>query len=583
MIELKSVRLSLAALTSGALFACTAQNTTRFKKSDTERPQVSLQLNLPKFPTSLLLADEAAQVLNLVLRTTSATGESKLVPVDVKTGELELDAPTGKVVFEALYLIGLGGGAVGFEKSACDQSHTSQYFFARAKNTVEVREEGQVVALEFGNLVEAKTTLLALNHSNAIDSKVAWVDPVLKAPLNSGCASKNQDWSWGTESSRAKMRVPLLGDSSTPATGQSGFLRLSTGVFELKGLSPSDDRIFGFSTKAQAADAAPGAGESIPEGSFSPEFLRSLLPLPVVTLEATEEIGPRAVVAKGSCDVEGRDVILSGASLTGAVAKCVNRVYQAKLAAGPGPLSRKVKATHANRLGGETSVEQTLVLTPPRISDVTDKSTNQDVPLSAIPFTITNADSSLNCSTSLVVSSSNLTLLPIANISVGGKVPSCTVSLIPAAKQSGATTVTLTFDDGALAASDSFVLTVDGVNDAPTISAISAQITDEDESVSLSFSVSDLDNTLNCNTSLLYTSSNPALVPSSGAIVFSGTAPNCTATITPSTNQAGSASISFTVSDGSLANTATFSLSVVSVNDAPTISDVASQSTNQWH
>ena len=68
-------------------------------------------------------------------------------------------------------------------------------------------------------------------------------------------------------------------------------------------------------------------------------------------------------------------------------------------------------------------------------------------------------------------SSSNTTLVPNGNIVFGGSGANRTVTVTPAANQSGTATITVTVSDGALTASDTFVLTVTPVNDAPTISA----------------------------------------------------------------------------------------------------------------
>ena len=67
-------------------------------------------------------------------------------------------------------------------------------------------------------------------------------------------------------------------------------------------------------------------------------------------------------------------------------------------------------------------------------------------------------------------SSSNTSLLPAGNISITGSGSTRTVRMTPATNKSGSTTVTLTVSDGSLSRSDNFVLTVNPVNDEPTIS-----------------------------------------------------------------------------------------------------------------
>ena len=73
----------------------------------------------------------------------------------------------------------------------------------------------------------------------------------------------------------------------------------------------------------------------------------------------------------------------------------------------------------------------------------------------------------------MTASSSNTTLVPTANIVFGGTGANRTVTITPAANQTGTATITLTVTDGTAAtATDTFVLTVTAVNDLPTISDV---------------------------------------------------------------------------------------------------------------
>ena len=72
----------------------------------------------------------------------------------------------------------------------------------------------------------------------------------------------------------------------------------------------------------------------------------------------------------------------------------------------------------------------------------------------------------------LSASSSDQGLVPDANIVLGGSGASRTVTVTPASNQSGSATITLTVSDGTASSTDTFVLTVDAVNDVPTISDV---------------------------------------------------------------------------------------------------------------
>lgn len=105
--------------------------------------------------------------------------------------------------------------------------------------------------------------------------------------------------------------------------------------------------------------------------------------------------------------------------------------------------------------------------TPPTISDITDQTITEDASTGALAFTVGDAETP---AASLTVSgtSSNLTLVPNANIAFGGTGASRTVTVTPAANQSGTATITVTVTDSASGtASDTFLLTVNAAPDAP--------------------------------------------------------------------------------------------------------------------
>ena len=216
----------------------------------------------------------------------------------------------------------------------------------------------------------------------------------------------------------------------------------------------------------------------------------------------------------------------------------------------------------------------------PVISTIADQSIAEDSNTGALSFSITDVDNTLNCTSSMTASSSNTAVVPLVGIAFGGAAPACTVTVTPATGMSGHSTISLTVSDGSLTAQEVFDVTVTGVNDAPVISALTPQSTNEDTAIPVNFTINDVDSTLDCNTSMTVSSSNTALV-SAGSVVFSGTAPACTATITPAPDQNGTVNLTFTVSDGSLVDADSFVLTVNAINDAPVILAVGSQGTNE--
>src|SRR5206468_10524275 len=144
---------------------------------------------------------------------------------------------------------------------------------------------------------------------------------------------------------------------------------------------------------------------------------------------------------------------------------------------------------------------------------------------------------------------SNPALVPNGNIGFGGSGANQIGRASCREREYGSAMITLTVSDGQLNASDSFVLTVNAVNDPPTISNIADQSTAAGTAVGpIGFTVRDVE-TAAGNLTLNGNSSNPTLVPN-GNIVFGGSGTSRTVTVTPAANQTGTATITVTVSDG---------------------------------
>ncbi len=225
----------------------------------------------------------------------------------------------------------------------------------------------------------------------------------------------------------------------------------------------------------------------------------------------------------------------------------------------------------------------------PVISPILAQSTTEDTASSVITFTISDIDSVVTCS-NVIGTSSNTTIFPNANIVIAGTAPNCTAVITPATGQNGASDITLTLTDlgspmPAMTATSIFTMTVNAINDTPLISPILAQSTNEDTATSaIAFTISD-DSNITCSSNVVGTSSNTTVVPNAN-IVIAGTAPNCTAVITPVANQNGDVNITLTLTDlGSpmpaLTATSLFALTITAINDTPFISPILAQSTNE--
>ncbi|WP_351089682.1 Ig-like domain-containing protein, partial [Shewanella sp. S1-49-MNA-CIBAN-0167] len=234
---------------------------------------------------------------------------------------------------------------------------------------------------------------------------------------------------------------------------------------------------------------------------------------------------------------------------------------------------------------GSLSYTRTFVVTvnavndTPTISNISNRSINEDSNTGIIAFTIGDHETAAG-SLSVSRSSSNAALVPTANVVLGGSGANRTVRVTPSANQSGSVTISLTVSDGSLSYTRTFVVTVNAVNDAPTISNISNRSINEDSNTgNIAFTIGDLE-TAAGSLSVSRSSSNAALVPTAN-VVLGGSGANRTVNVTPAANQSGSTTISLIVSDGSLSYTRTFVVTVNAVNDAPTISNISNRSINE--
>ncbi|WP_276373831.1 Ig-like domain-containing protein, partial [Chryseolinea sp. H1M3-3] len=183
---------------------------------------------------------------------------------------------------------------------------------------------------------------------------------------------------------------------------------------------------------------------------------------------------------------------------------------------------------------------------------------------------IDNAVNTLN----VTASSSDETLIPLTGILISGTGASRTVTVTPASNLSGGpVTITLEVSDGADTNTASFTVTVNAINDPPTITgpSPSTQTINEGGSTgALTFTVGDIDNAVNTLT-VTATSSDETLIPLTG-ILISGTGASRTVTVTPAANLSGGpVTITLEVSDGADSNTASFTVTVNAINDPPTI------------
>ena len=202
--------------------------------------------------------------------------------------------------------------------------------------------------------------------------------------------------------------------------------------------------------------------------------------------------------------------------------------------------------------------------TPPTITAVANQVLTGGAATAALAFTVGDAETPV-ASLTVTAASSNTTLVPVANVVFGGGTGAArTVTVTPAAGQTGVTTITLTVSDGTLTTSTTFTVTVNtagGTNTAPTITAVANQVlTGGAATAALAFTVGDAETPV-ASLTVTAASSNTTLVPVAN-VVFGGSGANRTVTVTPAAGQTGVTTITLTVSDGTLTTTTTFTVTV---------------------
>jgi hypothetical protein len=202
----------------------------------------------------------------------------------------------------------------------------------------------------------------------------------------------------------------------------------------------------------------------------------------------------------------------------------------------------------------------------------------QTVNLSGITSGATNENQTLT----VTATSSNTGLIPNPTVNYTSPSTTGTLTFAPVAFQNGTSTITVTVNDGAASnniISRTFVVTVNSVNQAPTLNALTSvtiQENDGTQTVNLSGISSGATNE-NQTLTVTATSSNTGLIPNP---TVSYASPNATGSITfaPVALRVGVSTITVSVNDGAASNnivSRTFTVTVNGVNQQPTLNQPA--------
>jgi DNA-binding beta-propeller fold protein YncE len=228
--------------------------------------------------------------------------------------------------------------------------------------------------------------------------------------------------------------------------------------------------------------------------------------------------------------------------------------------------------------GGDGNDVTLQVHMPPTASAISDDSIDEDAVYNG-SVTIGDDLTPVN-SLTVTATSSNTTLVPNANIVVGPTGSVRSLQITPAAELSGSTTITVRVSDSNWFAEETFVLTVDNVNDPPTASPIGPHSTAEDATTNpIALTVGDIDSPV-ADLIVTATSSDQAIVPNAN-IVAGGSGADRTITVTPAANAHGIVTITVRTSDGTGHTDTPFQFTVTPEHDVPSISSIGNQTIEQ--
>ncbi|MBI2396782.1 MAG: tandem-95 repeat protein [Xanthomonadales bacterium] len=226
--------------------------------------------------------------------------------------------------------------------------------------------------------------------------------------------------------------------------------------------------------------------------------------------------------------------------------------------------SQTINASYAGdgNFNGSTAAAITNLSNPantaPTITSVSNQTIAEDGSTGTLAFTIGDAQ---DAGTALVVTatSSNTGLVPNApaNLVLAGSGAARSINVVPAANQSGSSTITLRVTDtGALFTETTFVVTVTAVDDPPVAVGDSPTVAEDSGANTIDVLANDTD--IDAGTKLVTAVGTPS----------NGTVTNNSSNVsyTPSGNYCGADSFTYTITGGS---SATVSVTVTCVDDAP--------------
>ena len=220
-----------------------------------------------------------------------------------------------------------------------------------------------------------------------------------------------------------------------------------------------------------------------------------------------------------------------------------------------------------------------IVNQPPTLNAISNLTINENAGLQTVSLSgITSGATNENQTLTVTAVSSNLGLIPNPTVNYTSPNTTGNLTFTPVANANGTATITVTVNDGGTSnniVTQTFTVTVNAVNQPPTLNAIGNLIINENaglQTVNLSGITSGAANE-NQTLTVTAVSSNPSLIPNP---TVNYTSPNTTGTLTftPVANATGTATITVTVNDGGTSNNIVTQTFTVTVNPVEPAADV---------
>ena len=204
--------------------------------------------------------------------------------------------------------------------------------------------------------------------------------------------------------------------------------------------------------------------------------------------------------------------------------------------------------------------------TPPTIEAIDDVVSNEDETVAEIELIAEDKESSKS-KLQWTVTATNADLIAPEAISVRKTGLRRYLEITPKENAHGETDITVTVNDGIDEVSTTFKLTVNAVNDPPTISAVEPIEINEDQMVSFTVTLTDID-TAPEKLKITGNAANAALLPSDN-ITSTGEGLTRTVTLSPGANMGGKTKVTLSVNDGDNTVSTETELTIIPVVDIP--------------